>query len=46
MAKSQVVTGEHGDEVRYGFLESIREYAAEKLREAGEEADLRERHGA
>jgi len=46
VAKSQVVTGEHGDEVRYGFLESIREYAAEKLREAGEEADLRERHGA
>ena len=31
-------------EVRYGFLESLREYAAEKLRDAGEEATLRERH--
>jgi predicted ATPase len=29
---------------RYGLLETIREYAAERLREAGEEAELRRRH--
>jgi non-specific serine/threonine protein kinase len=46
VAKSLVLTGDGADEVRYGFLESLREYAAEKLRDAGEEARLRERHGA
>ena len=46
VAKSLVLTGEGADEVRYGFLESLREYAAEKLRDAGEEARLRERHCA
>jgi predicted ATPase/DNA-binding SARP family transcriptional activator len=31
-------------ETRYGMLETIREYAREKLREAGEEVMLRNRH--
>jgi non-specific serine/threonine protein kinase len=43
-AKSLVQTQEHTEEVRYRFLESIREYAAEKLRDAGEEPLLRGRH--
>ena len=42
--KSLVLAEEHGDEVRYRFLETIRQYAAEKLRESGEERSLRERH--
>jgi non-specific serine/threonine protein kinase len=46
VAKSLVLTVQVGDEVRYGFLESLREYAAEKLREAGEETMLRKRHCA
>jgi non-specific serine/threonine protein kinase len=46
VAKSLVLTGEPADAVRYGLLETLREYAAEKLREAGEEALLRERHAA
>lgn len=46
VAKSMVLTVEHADEVRYRFLESPRVYAAEKLREAGEETTLRERHCA
>jgi predicted ATPase/DNA-binding CsgD family transcriptional regulator len=44
VAKSLAVTDEPASEVRYRFLESLREYAAEKLRDAGEEATLRERH--
>src|SRR5262249_47931831 len=44
VAKSLALADKHLDEVRYGFPESIREYAGEKLREAGEEAILRERH--
>ena len=44
VAKSLVFTSEQPDEVRYGFLESLREYAAEKLREADEEVTLRNRH--
>jgi predicted ATPase/DNA-binding SARP family transcriptional activator len=43
-AKSLVQTEERDEEVHYRFLESIREYAAEKLREAGEDALVRERH--
>src|SRR5207253_2447338 len=31
-------------EVRYRLLESLRQYGAEKLREASEEAAVRERH--
>ena len=44
VTKSLVLTDEHGDETRYGFLESLREYATEKLRDAGEDASLRRRH--
>ncbi len=44
VAKSLVLAGDHGDEVRYRFLETLREYAAERLRDAGEETTLRERH--
>jgi non-specific serine/threonine protein kinase len=46
VAKSVVLVGEAGDEARYGFLESLREYAAETLRDAGEETTLHERHCA
>jgi DNA-binding CsgD family transcriptional regulator/tetratricopeptide (TPR) repeat protein len=43
--KSLVLTAEQGAEIRYRFLESLREYAADKLRDAGEEALLRNQHG-
>ncbi|HEY7065093.1 MAG TPA: LuxR C-terminal-related transcriptional regulator, partial [Chloroflexota bacterium] len=42
--KSLVVAEEHGEERRYRLLETLREYGAEKLREAGEETALRDRH--
>jgi predicted ATPase/DNA-binding CsgD family transcriptional regulator len=38
------VTGEAGGEVRFRLLDSIREYAAERLAGAGEEAVFRGRH--
>ncbi|MEV0662778.1 ATP-binding protein [Actinomadura luteofluorescens] len=38
------VTGETGGEVRFRLLDSIREYAAERLADAGEEAVFRGRH--
>jgi predicted ATPase/DNA-binding NarL/FixJ family response regulator len=44
VAKSLVLTDEHPDEVRYRFLETLRLYAAEQLRDVGEETILRERH--
>jgi len=44
VTKSLVLTDEPGDEVRYRFLESLREYAADKLRDADEELTLRGRH--
>jgi len=44
VAKSLVLPSRHEHEIRYGFLESLREYASEKLRDADEEAMLRERH--
>jgi non-specific serine/threonine protein kinase len=44
VAKSLVLTVEHAVEIRYRFLETLREYAAEKLRETDEETVLRERH--
>jgi non-specific serine/threonine protein kinase len=44
VAKCLVLTRVTGDETRYSFLESIREYAAEKLRGADEEVALRARH--
>lgn len=37
-------SGSEGVETRYGLLETIREYAREKLHEAGEETVLRSRH--
>jgi non-specific serine/threonine protein kinase len=43
-AKSLIQTEEHAEEVRYRFLESLRAYAAERLRDAGEEPQLRTRH--
>jgi non-specific serine/threonine protein kinase len=44
VAKSLVLTVDHADEVRYNFLETLREYAAERLRDANEETILRDRH--
>jgi predicted ATPase/tRNA A-37 threonylcarbamoyl transferase component Bud32 len=42
--KSLVVTHERGRETRYGILETIREYALERLQSEGEEAEARRRH--
>jgi tetratricopeptide (TPR) repeat protein len=42
--KSLVSVDEQEGKARYRFLESIREYAREKLDEAGEEADIQQRH--
>jgi predicted ATPase len=42
--KSLVVVDERAGETRYTFLETIREYALEKLREAGELNVTRQRH--
>jgi len=42
--KSLVVAEDHAGESRYRLLETIRAYAAARLVEAGEDADLRERH--
>jgi predicted ATPase/DNA-binding CsgD family transcriptional regulator len=42
--KSLVVAEERGAEVRYRLLETLRQYGAEKLRDAGEEAAVRARH--
>jgi non-specific serine/threonine protein kinase len=44
--KSLVVADETGGSVRYRLLETMREYGWEKLRAAGEEAIVRDRHGA
>jgi predicted ATPase/DNA-binding CsgD family transcriptional regulator len=44
VGKSQVGLEEHVGQPRYRLLETLRQYAAEKLREAGEEATLRQRH--
>jgi predicted ATPase/DNA-binding CsgD family transcriptional regulator len=44
LMKSLVVAEEWRGEVRYRLLQTIREYAGERLRQAGEEAALRERH--
>jgi non-specific serine/threonine protein kinase len=44
VAKSLVLAGERTDEVRYRFLETLRDYAAERLRDADEEAIFCERH--
>lgn len=42
--RSLVVTDEHGPAMRYRLLETVRQYAREKLLEAGEENDVRRRH--
>jgi predicted ATPase/class 3 adenylate cyclase/DNA-binding CsgD family transcriptional regulator len=42
--KSLVTTDERGPEVRYGLLETVRQYAAARLVGAGELDGLRERH--
>jgi non-specific serine/threonine protein kinase len=44
--KSLVQVEERGGEARYSMLETIRQYGLERLRAAGEEADLLERHRA
>ncbi|WJV50339.1 AfsR/SARP family transcriptional regulator [Streptomyces flavofungini] len=44
--RSLVVASDRQDGPRYCVLESVREYGAEQLREAGELADVRERHSA
>lgn len=46
VGQSLVVMQEQEDSARYRLLETIREYALEKLRAAGEEALLRDRHFA
>ncbi|MFN8636029.1 MAG: LuxR C-terminal-related transcriptional regulator [Chloroflexota bacterium] len=43
-AKSLVLADEQGGEVRYRLLDTIRAYALEKLVEAGEADDARDRH--
>jgi predicted ATPase/class 3 adenylate cyclase/DNA-binding CsgD family transcriptional regulator len=42
--KSLVITEEVGHEARYHMLETIRQYASEKLAEVGETNNVRERH--
>ncbi len=42
--KSLVTTEARGDETRYRMLETIREFAVEKLRAAGETENIRTRH--
>jgi predicted ATPase/class 3 adenylate cyclase len=42
--QSLVTTAEHGAEVRYGLLETVRQYAAARLAEAGEVDAVGERH--
>lgn len=43
--RSLVVAEERGPAVRYRLLETIRQYASERLLEAGEQEVLRDRHG-
>lgn len=42
--KSLVLAEQHGAEQRYRLLETVRQYAAEKLQDSGEAAALRQRH--
>jgi predicted ATPase/class 3 adenylate cyclase len=44
--KSLVLADDHGEEIRYRLLESMRQYAMEKLVASGELATVRERHAA
>jgi non-specific serine/threonine protein kinase len=42
--KSLLVAEPHGETTRFGMLETIREYALERLTAAGEEPTIRDRH--
>jgi predicted ATPase/class 3 adenylate cyclase/DNA-binding CsgD family transcriptional regulator len=42
--KSLVLTVERGPAVRYGMLETVRQYAVQRLEESGEHRALRDRH--
>jgi predicted ATPase/DNA-binding CsgD family transcriptional regulator len=42
--KSMVLVAERDGEARYRFLETIRQYASEKLERSGETAEIRRRH--
>ena len=42
--KSLIVAEPHGETTRFGMLETIRQYAAERLTAAGEEPTCRDRH--
>ena len=42
--KSLVLTPERGPAVRYGMLETVRQYAVQRLEESGEHRALRDRH--
>jgi non-specific serine/threonine protein kinase len=42
--KNLILTEEHEGETRYRMLETIRQYAVDRLREAGEEVTWRNRH--
>ena len=42
--KSLITTDERASEVRYGFLETVRQYAAKRLANAGELSEVRARH--
>ena len=44
--KSLVIVDDHDDEVRYRFLETIRQYGRERLLEAGDAESVRARHVA
>jgi non-specific serine/threonine protein kinase len=44
--KNLVITEEHAGATRYRMLETIRQYALDRLRETGEEAQWRHRHFA
>ncbi len=41
-----LVAGQHDGEARYRMLETVRQYASEKLEQSGEEAEVRHRHAA
>ncbi len=42
--KSLILVGEHSGSVRYRFLETVRQYAGDRLGESDEEAAVRRRH--
>jgi predicted ATPase/DNA-binding SARP family transcriptional activator len=46
VTRSLAVCEEHGDAIRYRMLESVREFAAEKLEASGERTDVQRRHAA